>query len=98
MAWALVKHWNNNSIFKQAPRKYDLLKWMETKEHISKKTIKNFQDGDKITVIFRKSYMKWFRSEDTGRLYQDRVDEANEVTYTLREVETVFKNSRRRDG
>ena len=70
MPWALVKHWKNNEIAKKADRKYDLLKWgIETKEHISKKTIKNFKSGDKITVVYRD----------------------NEVTYTLKEFNIVFK-------
>lgn len=90
MAWALVKPWNNK-IVKYANRKYDLLKWnFETKEPISKKTIKKYKDGDPITVIYRRTYEKWFTCEKTGRFYKDTVNEVNEVTYILKEINIQF--------
>lgn len=90
--WALVKHWKNNEIVRSAKTKYELLKWgIETKESISKKTVKNFKDGDKITVIYRKRYEKWQQSEIDGRYYKDWVNEVNEATYTLKEYSISFK-------
>lgn len=94
MAWALVR--GNNKIFRQHNRKYDLLKWgIETKEPISKRTIKNYKDGDKITVIFRKRYEKWFTCQSTGRYYKDWVEEVNEVVYTLREFTIQFTSQKK---
>lgn len=90
MAWALVKPWNNK-IVKSASRKYNLLRFgFETKDVISKRTIKNYKDGDPITVIYRKRYEKWFRHSDTGHTYKDYFNETNEVTYILKEINVEF--------
>lgn len=94
MTWALVKPWNNE-IIKFHNRKYDLLKWnFETKEPISKKTISKFKDGDSITVIYRKTYQKWFTCKNTRRHYKDTVNEVNEVTYILKEINIQFTKQR----
>lgn len=90
MAWALVKPWNNE-IVRYHKRKYDLLKQnFETKELISKKSISKFKDGDYITVVYRKTYQKWFTCEISGRRYKDTVNEINEVTYILKEINIQF--------
>ncbi|MCK1999834.1 hypothetical protein MZM54_00370 [[Brevibacterium] frigoritolerans] len=90
MAWALVKPWNNR-IVKSARHKYNLLRFdFETKDVISKRTIKNYKDGDPITVIYRKRYEKWFINSVTGHTYKDYFTETNEVTYILKEIKVGF--------
>lgn len=80
--WALVT--SNGKIFKKHKRKYDLLKWgIDTKENISKKSVKKLKSGDKITAVFHNGYWK---SDPTGARYW--VDlEPIERTYTLGEIE-----------
>lgn len=87
MAWALVRE--NGSIYRKNESKYKLLKGLlETKEHISKKSVKTICDGDAITTVFRKTYPKWFTNPKTGRWYQAQYEEVREETYTLRFFET----------
>lgn len=91
MAWALVKPWANNSILFKAERKYNLLKSLETKEHITKKTVKQYKDGDKITVIYRKKFQTW-KTDNRGHLYKEWVESVEERTYVLKEFTIQFKN------
>lgn len=86
MAWALVRE--NGSIYRQNESKYKLLKsLLETKEHISKKSVKTIREGDSITTVFRKTYPKWFTNPRNGRWYQAQYEEVTEQTYTLRFLE-----------
>ncbi|PJZ19823.1 hypothetical protein CEW46_21270 [Bacillus cereus] len=92
MAWALINP-RNNRVFKQSRDKYSLLKWgVQIKEHVSKRTLSKFKEGDTVTVVFTNTYMKWF-SDGHKRglprnLYQDQVTEVEERQYVLREIIT----------
>lgn len=86
MAWELVKNRKRPSIYKIDEKKYNLLKQVETKEPISRRTVGQYKDGDLITVIFRKTYKKWFHNKETGRIYQESVNEISEVVYTLKQI------------
>lgn len=94
MAWALVRE--NGSIYRKNESKYKLLKnLLETKEHISKKSVKTIRDGDSITTVFRKTYPKWFTNPKTGRWYQAQYEEVTEQTYTLRFLESRSQTRKR---
>lgn len=80
--WALVT--SSGKIYKKHKRKYDLLKWgIETKEHISMKSVKKFKSGDKITVVFHNGYWK---SDPTGAKYWVDLKPIERI-YTLRKVD-----------
>jgi hypothetical protein len=90
VAWALTKHWKNDSIFKMSNEKYHLLKRVvETKEPVNKKTINNFRDGDLVTIIFRHSYKTWVKEQLTGIFVEVRKEDVEEVTFTLREYKLL---------
>lgn len=93
MAWALVRE--NGSVYRKNESKYKLLKnLLETKEHISKKSVKTIRDGDSITTVFRKTYPKWFTNPKSGRWVQKTYEEVTEQTYTLRFLETRPKQEK----
>lgn len=86
MAWALMKVGKRPSFYKIDENKYSLLKQIETKEPVSRRTVGQYKDGDLITVIFRKTYKKWFHNKETGRIYQETVNEISEAVYTLKKI------------
>src|SRR5690606_19307808 len=76
---------DNGSVFRKHKSKYRLLKnIIGIKEHISKKSVKNIQDGDTLTVVNSKTYPKWVSHPKTGRHSNVMFTETNEYTYTLR--------------
>lgn len=83
--WALVKT-KNQEIYQTNPKKYDLLKQLETKEGTSKKAIAKLKDGDIVTVVFCKQYKKSVPDGDFGRSMQKDIFEVQEACYTLKEL------------
>lgn len=86
MAWALVKHWKNDEIMYHDQRKYSLLKRLTLKEPVSRKNVKELNDGDFVTVIYQHDYLKWVQDPLTSELSQQRVSENNSVTYKLKKL------------
>lgn len=99
MTWALVNPNRRSQIFKTAKNKYDLLKWgVELKTPVSKKTIKNYKEGDLVTVIFRKTFEKWFTDPKTRRYYKDTVTEESEKQYLLVRIVPVTESNQWKDA
>ncbi|WP_442637710.1 hypothetical protein [Rossellomorea marisflavi] len=86
MAWVLVRSGKRDSIYKIGDTKYGLLRQVEIKEPLSRRNVRKYSHGDLITVIFRKTYKKWFQNKETGRVYQETVNEVSEAVYTLKQI------------
>lgn len=84
--WALVKHWKNDEVMYSENTKYDLLKRLHTKEPMTRKSVKLLQDGDKVTVIYQKRFLRWTKDHETNLLFKEPVFEESEVTYTLKRL------------
>lgn len=99
MTWALVDPNQKTKIFKTAKSKYDLLKWgVELKTPVSKKTIKNYKEGDLVTVVFSNTFEKWFTDPQTRSYYKDKVTETNEKQYLLTRIVPVSEKNPWKDA
>jgi len=84
--WALVKDWKKDEVMYHDSTKYGLLKRLHTREPMTRKSVKQLKEGDKVTVVYPKSFLRWKQDPETRLLFKEPVFEESEVTYMLKRL------------